>query len=208
MAAYTLRRGVVSDAAAVLDIYRQEKMIMLDDDIEAGTDAEVEFWKFWEGKWAWRLEQESQIFIVAVVENEVVAVGRGGVNINEKGDNVSLLEIREKEASVSFELGKTTADDIPAYTGKDDEELSLGPVCRTFDAEINGMFVRPAFQRQGIGKALYWAMLEAMPDKDVTVWTWIGNTGALQFYLAQGCLPVGCRKRSSAIVRFACVHSS
>lgn len=191
---FSVRAGRVEDAAAINDIYKEAKMILLDDDIEAGSAAEEAFWAGWVDKWRWRLAQPSQVFVVAVVHGNVVGVVRGGVNKRENGEVISLLTLREKEAACA-------GDDVPLYTGPDDEEACLGAVCRTFDAEINGMFVRPQFQRRGIGKALMAAAL-AKIDGDCTVWTWTGNADGIAFYDAIGATPVGYRKRNSAIVRY------
>eukprot|EP01048_Picozoa_sp_COSAG05_P010394 COSAG05_NODE_911_length_6636_cov_56.263577_2_plen_287_part_00 len=207
------REAQPADAEAINLIYKEAGMVELSTGIKPGSREEEAFWSDWANKWRRRLEMSEQRFIVAVavpqeaVHPEVVGVARGGIVRKEDGSGklVSLLELRAKEAACAEAC---TTEDVVAYglEGMGSEEQCLGPVCQTFDVELNGLFVRPAYQRQGLGGELtrrMMSMLTLQGHRTMTVWAYLDNADALRFYERLGGQRVGCRRRRAAIVRFA-----
>jgi len=207
------------DAIGVLGVYREAEMIILDEDIALGTQEEAVFWQEWVQRWAWRLAEPTQHFFVAIDEetNEIVGVARGGILYHQTtGACQSNLDLRQKEVDC---VNATSADEVVQYGLVEEGEDELGPIVNKFNAEVNGLFVKKAYQNMGIGSKLLSMLMQSLASPDpssgmtkvafgsnrgsIAVWTWIDNVDAIRFYERNGWTRVGCRKREKAIVRFS-----
>ena len=213
---FTYRAAQVDDALDIVSIYRGAHMLHLDSGIEPGSIEEVKFWEDRVNSWRWHIIQPSQHFFIAIDSNDdsVVGVIRGGVIYNKvTGAMQSLLSLHLKEVDCKEATDSKEIVQYGVSTEKLSEEQELGPVIRVFDAEVNGLFVKEGYQSRGIGKRLLHELFQSFrcnsSEKltydvhNITVWTWVDNTRAIQFYEREGARRVGCRKRVKAIVRLA-----
>jgi len=116
----------------------------------------------WLGIWNWRLEQPSQIFLVACeTQNPNIVLGfiRGGVNWRQDGTLVSKLTFTFEENQYSY------------------------------DRELISFFITEKAQRKGVGSLLFQGLLSELRKegaKSLVVWTGEGLPKAVQFYQKTG----------------------